>query len=440
MDKESIRSNLYQPKSSIAHLENIEILNRVRLIVILGQAFLIFIAEYLLDIRLPITILARLLAGEILFQTYSLSSVKNRENFTAFEVFSHILFDSLVIALLIYLTGGANNPFSYLLLLPVALSSFMLSSRYLIAITVIQLILYSLLHLYQKPLFIGSASPIESFHFHMAGMWMNFSFTVVLIAVFGLITRRAIMKQDKRLQALREKSLQEEQILSLAIMSASAAHELNTPLATMSIIIDDWYHANLSSEQKDEIETLKGALNKCKQSIQALNRKSEQVRIQLGEAEAEAKDARLFKDKFEMILEQWLIYRPQITLSKNWSSDIENYQHPIDISLGQALTNLLDNSAEASLKNQSNQIALKVELSDEQLIIDILDEGKGISTSKVGRLGSRIQKSDKNNGLGWGMFLSNVTIERLGGSVQLLESKSAGTITRVILPRWNNHG
>ncbi|MDQ7048538.1 MAG: ATP-binding protein [Enterobacterales bacterium] len=421
----------------MANLENIRILNRVRMIVIMGQILLILMGQVFLVIQLPLAILTILILCENIVQIYAQTRVKNKSSFNSFHLFSFIVFDSVTIFIFIYVTGGANNPFSYILLLPVALGSFMLSWRYLITLTIIQIMLYSILHLYQKPLLISSTSPIEAFHFHMLGMWINFSFTVVLIAIFGLLTRRASIEQDKRLQRLREKSLQEEQILSLAIMSASAAHEINTPLSTMAVIIDDLSHSNLSKEQQNDLKILDDALHICKVSIQGLNHKSEQVRQQLKELEHTAPLNRLFKTELKIIIDQWLVYRPQILVSQHWSEGFDSYIHPIDISLGQAISNLLDNSAEASINNQSNCIELTVSLNSDKVVIDIEDYGLGIEESVESSAGYQIQNSNKNNGLGWGLFLSNVTLERLDGSVQLLISKNGGAITQIILPLWS---
>ena len=157
----------------------------------------------------------------------------------------------------------------------------MLEQKHLLALVAIELVLYSMLNLYQRPLALGDNSPLTSFHLHLAGMWVNFILTVILLAVFGLITRSSLLKQEKKLQQLREKNLQDEQILGLGIMSANAAHELGTPLSTMAIIIDDIQHSNISDEQQLDMNLLQQQIIRCRKIIGRLNDKSHHAQQQL---------------------------------------------------------------------------------------------------------------------------------------------------------------
>ena len=158
----------------------------------------------------------------------------------------------------------------------------MLTPKYLLLLTIIQITLYSLLNIYQRPLVLGDSSPLASFHLHLTGMWVNFALTAVLIAGFGILARYSMMKQEKQIQRLRENQLKDEQILSLGIMSASAAHELGTPLATMAIIIDDLQHdENVADRLHQDMELLASEINNCRNIISALNDKSRHTGTQL---------------------------------------------------------------------------------------------------------------------------------------------------------------
>jgi len=425
--------------------DNIAILNRVRLIAILGQMIVIIYSVVFFEIKLPILFITILLSIEIVFLIYAKRRTTLTNPVSQNELIFHILFDSLILAGLVYFSGGANNPFIYFLLLPVALGSFMLEPKYLLTLVVSELVLYSILNIYQRPLALGDTNPLTSFHLHLAGMWVNFILTVILLAIFGLITRSSLLKQEKKLQQLREKNLQDEQILGLGIMSANAAHELGTPLSTMAIIIDDIQHANISDEQKLDMELLQQQIIRCRKIIGRLNDKSHHAQQQLlaqveGGLNGESKTHN-FKEQLELLIERWLVYQPKITLGKNFEQTVESTYYQITISLEQAITNLLDNAADASLETGNNTIHLKIYLSKESIVIDIKDNGTGISKLDKPNIGKQIQPSNKKDGLGWGMFLSNVSIERVGGSVHISDCQnetssdnSSGSLTRIILP------
>jgi len=427
-------SQLESP-SSAPNLENIKILNRVRFIAINAQLVLIIFSVFYLDIKLPLLWIGSLIAIEILFEFYSVYLVKKEKPVSSIELSIHITIDSLIVAGLIYFTGGANNPFIYILLLPVALGSFMLAARYLLFITALELSLYSLLNVYQRPLELGDSSPLASFHLHLAGMWVNFILTVILIAIFGLLTRRAMMKQEKRIQAMREKHLQDEQILGLGIMSASAAHELGTPLSTMAIIVDDLRHSDDTQNLVQDMTLLNEQIIKCKKIIGGLSDKSRHAKQQLIEQQNDNEGLQSVNliEQLNRTIENWLVYRPQIKVEKSIDNSVSSNSLKISISLEQAITNLLDNAADASIENGKDSVEISIYLEEENLlIIDILDSGCGIIPETKKSLGTQIQDTKKQDGLGWGVFLSNVSIERAGGKVQLLENKNGGTLTRII--------
>jgi len=426
--------------------DNIAILNRVRLIAILVQMIVIIGSVVFLKITLPILYLAILLSAEIVFFIYAQWRMALPRSVSQNEITLHILFDSLVLAGLVYFSGGANNPFIYLLLLPVALGSFMLEPKHLLVLVAFELSLYSMLNIYQRPIPVGEVSPLSSFHLHLAGMWANFILTVILLAIFGLITRSSLLKKEKKLQQLREKDLQDEQILGLGIMSANAAHELGTPLSTMAIVIDDIQHTNISEEQLQDMSLLQDQIIRCRKIIGRLNDKSQHAQQQLlTKVENDLNDKALtfnFKEQLELVIERWLVYQPKITLIKHFEPVFDSTNYQISISLEQAITNLLDNAADASLENNKQSIYLNSFLSKNNIIIEIKDNGVGISNQDKPYIGKRIQPSNKQDGLGWGMFLSNVSIERVGGSVHILDYENdsqSGSLTRITLPKSHSN-
>ncbi len=436
MTLENINSPSHQ-----SNLLNAQLLNRVRFIAIISQLLLISLAVLYLDVMLPLEWLIGIVLLETIFQLYSYNKVKNGSHIHDSEIFVHILLDSLILASLVYLSGGANNPFTYFLLLFVALGTFVLKPRYLLLISTIELILYSLLNMYQRPLELGDSSPLELFRLHLAGMWLNFGLTTVLIAVFGLLARHSMLKQEKKIQELREKQLKDEQILSLGIMSASAAHELGTPLATMAIVVDDLNHETDASKRvRQDMVLLANQIENCRNIIRNLNKKSDHTRKQLVKQKVNQNDGgrNNLKAQLEAIFENWLVYRPQVVLTQHWQDNFESINHHLTISVEQAVTNLMNNAADASVANSSGMVEVNCSVEQQQLIIEITDFGAGLTPTLRASLGANIQESKKADGFGWGLFLSNASIERMGGKVHLTETSTGGTLTRINLPMVEN--
>lgn len=413
------------------NLINLRILNRVRLIAIHTQLGLILVAIFYLDIQLPLLWLLGIIATEIIFQLISYFSVKKKATANPSVILTHLIFDSLILAALVYFSGGASNPFIYLLLIPVALGTMMVKPAPLVIVTALELALYSLLNIFQLPLELGDSSPLATFHLHLAGMWVNFAFTIILIASFGLVTRNALSKQQQKIRYFREKQLKDEQILSLGIISASAAHELGTPLSTMAVIVDDLKHDHETSEIHEDMKLLAQQIAICRDSIQDLSNKSQLTRNKLKDPPGLSTN---LKQQLQKLTENWLVYRPSIGLVKNWHKQLTTNQTQLTISVEQAITNLLDNAADASRKSNKTEVQISAKIIEQKLVIEIIDFGSGISDEIKNSLGHSIQPTKNQGNLGWGLFLSNASIERAGGNVQLQEAESGGTLTRITLP------
>ncbi len=165
----------------------------------------------------------------------------------------HLIFfcASSILTGLLYLNGGATNPFVSLYLVPLAISAATLSVRFTVALAAFCLVAYSLLMFYYHPLQILSPNHemvLNSEHhtmhmtdgnpvnWHVVGMWLNFVLSTLLISYFVLRMARALRAQDAELSAIREKQLRDEQLLGIATLAAGTLHELGTPLATMTLL------------------------------------------------------------------------------------------------------------------------------------------------------------------------------------------------------------
>ena len=98
--------------------------------------------------------------------------------------------------------------------------------------------------------------------------------------------------------------------------------------------------------------------------------------------------------------------------------------------LSQSILNLLNNAADASL----DRIEIESSWNHHELLLEILDFGKGLSEETVQRAGQAFFTSKPGQGLGIGLFLANANIERFGGSVRLTNREEGGASTQVRLP------
>ena len=416
--------------------QSMVLLYRMRWVAVTMQLIVSLVAVEFYQFDLPLEWILVLIGFEFSLQVVMFFRFRRNEIFSQNELFVHLIIDSLFLAGLVFLTGGTNNPFTYLLLLSIALGTFMLRSGQLIAVALLVIGLYSILHLNHVPLATSHGHHKEMFSLHMAGMWINFGISALLLAFFGLAGRKVFLAQQSTIQQLREKQLKDEQVLSLGIMSAGAAHELGTPLSTMAIIAEDLKHQNSDDSQSlEDLELLQSQISRCKTIIENLSENSQASRDQIIQHDAQGTDNANLRLNLLNLIDNWKVIRPQIVLNLDLADDLHEYKTQLNISVTQAISNLLNNAAEASMSNENPTVALTATVNNQVLDLQIQDYGPGIPDDLKSQLGTQILDSNKPSGLGWGSFLSNASIERVGGKVSLQENE-LGTITRINIPLY----
>lgn len=342
-----------------------------------------------------------------------------------------------LLTLILYLHGGATNPFVSLYLVPVAIAAATLSTRFTVSLATFCLLAYSFLMFYYEPMELLSPTHEMTFNsdehsmhmgeqgvvnWHVAGMWLNFVLSALLIIYFVLRMARDLREQNAELAEIREQQLRDEQLLGIATLAAGTLHELGTPLATMTLLTED-----LQSAAQDypgiaaDVQLLAEQLARCKASLHNLGRAAEFSSDQLQRIPV--------NDFLARTLAHWILLKPGVPLQNN-AKPVAGYIR-VDGTLEQAIINLLNNAAEAS--PGGIEISVCADESDSTVRIDIRDHGAGIPL-EAGSIGKPFV-STRGQGRGLGLFLSNATIERLGGQVMLQAHKDGGTLTTIMLPQ-----
>ena len=338
------------------------------------------------------------------------------------ELFMHLFSDVLILAALLYFTGGSTNPFVSLFLLPLTLAAAALPGRYTWAIATAAVICYSFLMVWYFPI------PHQhgiNFNLHVLGMWFGFVLSAILISYFAVKMSATLRERDRALALARENALRDERLVSLGTLAAGAAHELGTPLATMAVLAKD-----LESEcagtpgVAEPFQVLRGQIARCKDILS-------QLAVSAGQARAEAGRDLALDQYLAQIVEHWHNGRPAVDMRLKWEGTQPPPRIIADQTLTQAITNILNNAADAS----EWQVEVVGHWSDSELLLEICDHGEGLSAAATSHAGEPFfTTKPPGQGLGLGLFLAQSAIRRLGGSVELFNRREGGACTRIVLP------
>lgn len=411
------------PIAETAAAENMRQLIQLRWIAVAGQTLAILFVRYGLGVPLPIIEMlgvALLLAAANLLATMALP----RHRVRGAEVMLALLIDMGVLTLQLYFSGGAANPFISLYLLQVVLGAILLPPMRVAILMVATALAYALLSVRAVPLVFPTGLIAESADLFAVGRWIAFVMVAGLLLLFIVRISRNLRARDGHVADLRQHALQEESIVRMGLFASGAAHELGTPLGTLSVILADWRRMPVIAgdpELAADVQEMQNEVQRCKGIVSDILHSAGQPR---GEA-MESVAATAFLDA---VAGEWRPTHPQVPLD-DVRDEIGDLIVAVDPALRQAIWNLLDNAAEASPAG----VQLRAGVEDSMLAIAVNDWGPGFPPETLAKVG-QIYQSTKGAGHGLGLFLATNVARRLGGRLEARNRASGGAEVRLLLP------
>ncbi|GLQ49601.1 ATP-binding protein [Dyella flava] len=415
----------YQLKQPIGPFALTRTLAWLRLCAIAGQSAAVMICSWWMRIDIPA--LSLFLGIDLLavFAVFAAWRISQPRPVREWETVCHVAADTVVLGYLLYFTGGASNPFITLLLVPVALSAAALSVRAVLSVAALAGAAYIVLLLWYVPLppneLMGTD---QGFSLHVAGMGVNFAVTALLLGFFINRLANAVRLQQLEVQRVRERALRDEGILAIATQAAGAAHELNTPLATMRTLLPELRREHADDVVLDEdLALLEGQVERCRTILREM--------VAFGKTQLSQEPERLTLQAFiHGFVERFKLLRPEAELELRVPAKLELLVLRSPPGLRHALINLLNNAADASAMRGSHKVALEVRQEGQWLEWIVLDQGPGFHASGAP---ASIGESGKQSGLGIGLALAEATAERLSGEL-IATNTDSGAEMRLRLP------
>jgi two-component system sensor histidine kinase RegB len=391
---------------------------QLRWIAVTGQIATIVFVHFFLDIALPLQSMAVVLACLIGFNLFSMWRWRDREEVTNESLFFAMLVDVFTFSAQLHLSGGAANPFVFLYLLQVVLAAVLLQPWASWTIAGITGGCFVAQMLWAGPVVIPD-------DYRAQGLLVCFLLNAALVVVFINRISRILRAHDEHLAAMRQRAAEEEHIVRMGLLASGAAHELGTPLATISVLLGDWRRMPMFREQTvlvQESEEMQIQLDRCKSIVSG-------ILLSAGEMRAESLEQTSIGTFLDNLVSNWCATRPvkDFNYIKTFTEDATIVS---DEGLKQMICNVLDNALEAS----PGWVSLEVMRDDDDLIIRVLDEGPGFALAMLAQFGRPYQSSKGRPGSGLGLFLSVNVARALGGNIFAQNRDPRGAVVTMVLP------
>lgn len=410
-------------------LKNMQQLIELRWIAVVGQLATIAAVRFSLGIALPVDAMLAVLVGLVAFNIASLLRCRYRREVSNTELFVALLVDVAMLTAMLYLSGGATNPFVFLYLLQVILGAVLLKPWSTWTMVAVTCACFAGLALLSRPLALpldhdrGLASP------YIQGMLICFALNAALLAVFIKRITRNLRARDARLADLRQRAAEEEHIVRMGLLASGAAHELGTPLATLSVILGDWRHMpafTRDPELLQEVGEMQAQLARCKSIVSG-------ILLSAGEARGESSAKTTVSTFLNDLVDEWRATRPAVAFvfENRFGDDLSMVS---DSAVKQMICNVLDNALEASPRWIRFDAARDADANADVLTLTVTDAGPGFPPGMLAQFGKPYQSSKGRPGGGLGLFLVVNVARTLGGSVAARNRPEGGASVTVTLP------
>lgn len=403
-----------------ASRQNLWRLTLIRMLVLAAQVGAVGLAYKSDLLPLPWQALSITLGVSLLLCLSTALRLRGPWPVTELEYVFHLSCDLVVHSVLLYFSGGSTNPFVSYYLVPLTIAAATLPWLFTILLSGLALAGYTVLLVWSHPL---EVPPGLRESLLIYGMWLSFALAAVLITFFVARMAEELRHQEEQRAVRREEGLRDQQLLAVATQAAGAAHELSTPLGTMSVLLKELRQEYPDAALQEDLALLQEQVKQCKTTLQCLVRSAEADRRQ-------AVMEQSCVEWMEAALQRWHLMRPEASYRYECLGRGAAPRLMVPADLTQALLNLLNNAADAC----SDDLNIRLDWDYQWIRFTIQDHGAGVPLAVAEQLG-RPFFTTKGKGFGLGLFLSQASVSRAGGTVKLYNHEEGGTLTELKLPR-----
>jgi two-component system, sensor histidine kinase RegB len=423
-------------------LLRLQTLVRLRWLAVMGQAFAVLVVQFVLGFELLLGPCLGIIALSAWLNIFLTLRWRSSLRLAATPAGLLLGYDIIQLALLLYFTGGLENPFAFLFLVPVTVSAASLPLNWTVGLSALAFLCASLLPYFHFPLPWSAGAAMRLPPTYLFGMWAAIGSGLVFTTIY---VRRIAQESRQMSEALNATELvlaREQRLSALDGLAAAAAHELGTPLATIALVAKEMKReAKANSPHHEDLDLLMSQAARCREILARL-------------ANREAPDDDVYHMvKMPVLIEDLVapLRGPDIIVdidiapgAQSSANDAEPlFRRNPAVSYG--LSNLIENAIDFA----ESKIQITGRWTPNQVSITVVDDGPGFNLNILDRLGDPFVTSrpgydkdqdperGRHEGMGLGFFIAKTLLERSGASVSLANRKAPdrGATVVVIWPR-----
>lgn len=406
-------------------------LTTIRIIAIVGQCAALLVAYLVFDLRFNIGLTAIVVAAAGVSVPSALVFFPQTKRLSDTEAMLTFLFDIAQLVCLLYLTGGITNPFSLLILAPVAVSASALKLRSTLIVAGVAICLVSLISLFYQPLQFADMSLLSVHPIIAFGTWAAIIVGIAFQAFYAHRIARESSSMADALLAAQMALSREQKLTDLGGVVAAAAHELGTPLATIKLISSE-----LAQDMRDhpdwleDLQILAQEVDRCRDILHSMGR-------------AGKDDLHLRRAPVSAVIDE--AAEPHAARGKTIETVLSGTDSAQPVILRRpevihGLRNLIQNAVDFA----KTRVVVTIDWDDTSLRVMVQDDGPGFPPQTLASIGepflgrrydpARAKLRPEYNGMGLGLFIAKTLLERSGARLDFANAPDGGAQITLIWP------
>lgn len=403
-----MQENITQHRESLAL--RLETLTRIRWLAVIGQTLTVLFVYFQFGFDLYLMPCLLVIAASAWLNVFLRFRYPANVRWRGQAITALLAYDILQLAVLLFLTGGIQNPFAVLIVVPVVVSAAAQKSMEILPLFALALAVSIVLVFFHLPLPWfepgGMIMPLEL----KLGIWVAIVSTMGFTSVYTYRVANESRKLADALAATEIVLQREQHISNLDGLAAAAAHELGTPLATITLVSKELLlSAEKGSSLHEDAELLKSQAERCREILRKISTLSSQEDENIASLSAPLlmeEVAEPHRDRgIDLVLEH--DGEPPTPITRRNAAIIYG------------LGNLIENAVDFA----KNKVTFKAEWTDSEITFAISDDGKGFPVNMLEKVGEPFISSRSGNntesggGLGLGLFIAKTLLERNGATL-----------------------
>lgn len=403
---------------------NVRTMTLIRWVAVVGQLVAIGVVTLFLGFDLPVVPCVLAILALALSNLWLATQYTPNRRLTDYQAARVLAFDLVQISVLVYLTGGLSNPFSILMVAPVTASATVLSWGATLMLTAIALVAASVLSVFHQPL-PWSGMTLGLPGTYLAGIWTAHAVLLVFMVSYVWSVAQESRRREKALAEAEAALSREQHMSALGGLAAAAAHELGSPLNTISLIAKDLVaQVPADSPFREDALELEAQAERCRDILTALSRRPET-------RGGDPYDRGLLTNMVEEAAEHHLPDNIRLKIMVDPASEGGEPELPRSPEILHGLGNLIQNAGQFA----RTRVTIRLGWTEERIVLDIIDDGPGFPGWILDSLGEPYLSSrrEKRGNMGLGIFIAQTLLDRTGADVSYRNRKGGGAQVTI---RW----